>query len=55
MLSESLGLTYFDKKVTTVGYTLYARNAGKQVWLINMEGDVVHEWQTTGGQQILII
>ena len=49
MYIQKCGITYHNRDKSTQGLTLYARNAGKQVWLINMEGDVVHEWQTTGG------
>ena len=49
MYIQKCGITYYNRDKATQGFTLYARNAGKQVWLINMEGDVVHEWQTTGG------
>ena len=49
MLIQNYGVTYHDKSKSTPGYTLYSRNFSDQVWLINMNGDVVHEWKTTGG------
>ncbi|MEE2999084.1 MAG: arylsulfotransferase family protein [Pseudomonadota bacterium] len=49
MLVQKHGITYHDKKKATPGFTLYSRNNSDQIWLINMDGDVVHQWQSTGG------
>jgi len=49
LLVQKHGITFHDKEKATPGFTLYSRNNGDQVWLINMDGEVVHEWQTTGG------
>jgi hypothetical protein len=49
MLTQKHGVTYYDKDKATPGFTLYSRNGSDQVWLINMNGEVVHEWKTTGG------
>ena len=49
MLVLKHGVTFYDKERATPGYTLYSRNGSKQVWLIDMDGEVVHEWQTGGG------
>ena len=49
MLVHQYGVTLYDKKRTTPGYTLFSRNGSDQVWLINLDGDVVHDWKTRGG------
>ena len=49
MLVHKHGVTHYDTSKATPGYTLYSRNMSKNVWLIDMEGEVVHEWGTTGG------
>ena len=49
MLIQKYGLTHCDKSKATPGFTLFSRNFSNQVWLINMDGEVVHEWTTTGG------
>lgn len=49
MLIQKYGLTHCDKSKATPGFTLFSRNFSNQVWLINMDGEVVHEWKTTGG------
>jgi outer membrane protein assembly factor BamB len=49
MLVQKHGVTHFDREKATPGYTLYSRNMSTNVWLIDMEGNVVHEWETTGG------
>ena len=46
MLVHQYGVTLYDKKRTTPGYTLFSRNGSDQVWLINLDGDVLHEWKT---------
>jgi hypothetical protein len=49
MLVQKHGVTHYDKDKATPGFTLYSRNGSDQVWLISMDGEVVHEWKTTGG------
>ena len=49
MLVQKHGVTYYDKTKATPGYTLHTRNFADQIWLIDMDGEVVHEWKTTGG------
>ena len=49
MLVQKMGLTFYDKAKVTPGFTLFSRNFSNQVWLINIDGKVVHEWKTTGG------
>ena len=49
MLILKHGVTHHNKERATPGYTLYSRNGSDQVWLINMDGKVVHEWKTSGG------
>ena len=43
------GLTYHDETNAKPGYTLFSRNFSNQVWLIDIDGNVVHEWKTMGG------
>ena len=49
MLVKEYGVTHHDREKATAGYTLFSRNFSNQVWLIDLEGNVVHEWKTTGG------
>lgn len=49
MLIQNTGVTYHDKDKATPGFTLFSRNFSNQVWLIDIDGNVVHEWETTGG------
>ena len=49
MLVQKHGVTYHDKAKATPGFTLHTRNFADQIWLIDMDGNVVHEWKTTGG------
>ena len=49
MLVQKHGVIHYDKDKATPGLTLYSRNGSDQVWLISMDGEVVHEWKTTGG------
>ena len=49
MLIQNYGVTYHDKSKSTPGYTLYSRNFSDQVWLINMDGNVVWEYQYESG------
>ncbi len=44
MLYEKTGLTQFDKNLATPGFTLYSPINQKKTVLINLRGEVVHEW-----------
>ena len=39
------GVAYHDPDQAHFGYTLFAPMFGRNVWLINMAGQVVHRWQ----------
>jgi len=41
------GVLYYDKKKAYNGYTLFAPNVSKKTYLIDMEGNLVHKWNTT--------
>jgi len=49
MLIQKHGLTFYNRAKATPGFTLFSRNFADQIWLIDMEGNVVHEWKTRGG------
>lgn len=37
-------LRYYDPRKTYAGYTLFAPMAGYTVWMVDMEGRIVHRW-----------
>ena len=39
------GLTHFEPGRAFAGYTLFAPMYGKSVWLIDMDGQIVHRWE----------
>jgi len=41
------GVLYYDKGKTYDGYTLFAPNVSQKTYLIDMEGNLVHKWNTT--------
>lgn len=45
IIKNLLGVTYHNKKKAFYGYTLFAPMWGKNAWLINMEGKIVHRWK----------
>lgn len=49
MLIQHTGVTVFEKGLATPGYTLFATIGGNQVYLIDLDGNVVKRWQTAGG------
>lgn len=49
MRHGKLGLTEYNKEKATPGYTLFWPLGSTTVHLINMRGDVVHEWNMPGG------
>lgn len=44
--TSSKGTTYYDPSKAYNGHTLFAPMFGKDVWLIDMEGRIVHRWKT---------
>jgi hypothetical protein len=44
-LRNAKGLLHYDSAKTFNGYTLFAPMYGSDVWLIDMEGRVVHRWK----------
>ncbi|MDP6430007.1 MAG: arylsulfotransferase family protein [Rhodospirillales bacterium] len=42
------GLTHYDETKATPGYTLFSPNGLTQTHLINMKGEVVHQWDLPG-------
>lgn len=40
------GLTHFEPSRSQPGYTLFAPMYGRNVWLIDLDGTIVHRWQT---------
>ena len=42
------GLTHHDKDRATLGFTIYSPNLGHTTYVLNMAGEVVHEWQLGG-------
>ena len=43
------GVLYYDKGDSYGGYTLFAPNASKKTYLIDMEGNIVHTWKSDTG------
>lgn len=43
------GVTHYDSSKTFNGYTLFGICWDNQVWLIDMEGHIVHKWQLPQG------
>ena len=43
--AKQLGITCWDPTKTCNGYTLFAPLSGKDVWLIDMKGRIVHHWE----------
>ena len=57
MRPRHFGVRVHNQTKSTPGFTLYSPSWGKQTLLINMEGDVVHEWSlpaTPGGYARLL-
>jgi hypothetical protein len=40
------GVLYWDKGKTYNGYTVFAPNSSKKTYMIDMEGNLVHKWNT---------
>lgn len=43
------GVLYYDERKSYGGYTLFAPNASKKTYLIDMEGNIVHTWKSKTG------
>lgn len=43
--TKQLCVTYWNPTKTYNGYTLFAPLSGKDVWLIDMQGRIVHHWE----------
>jgi len=43
--TKELGVTYWDPAKAYNGYTLFAPLSGKDAWLIDMQGRIVHHWE----------
>jgi hypothetical protein len=48
MLVQKFGLTHYDQASSTPGFTLFSGAFSDKVFLINMSGDIVHEWLFQG-------
>ena len=46
---REVGLTYLDPGRAFPGYTLFAPNGGERAYLIDMEGNIVHQWWYANG------
>ncbi len=42
------GLTLFDQNLATPGYTLFSPMGAKRSLLIDLHGEIVHEWRLPG-------
>lgn len=49
MLVNKHGVTVHDKKNALQGFTLFSRIFSDIVYLIDMDGNIVHQWKTSGG------
>ena len=49
MLFNNFGLTFYDKKRATPGFTLFAPINHNTAYLINIDGKIVHEWELQKG------
>ena len=48
MRLQSTGLLAYDEERATPGFTLFSPLIQDQIYLLNMRGEVVHEWNVTG-------
>lgn len=44
-LCSKTGVLYYDKNLSSFGYTLAASVFSTKTYLIDMEGNPVHEWE----------
>lgn len=49
MLVLNTGVTLHQKGKATPGYTLFTRNFSDTVYLVDLDGELVHQWKTRGG------
>ena len=49
MLIQHTGVTVHKREEVTPGYTLYATMASNQVYLIDLDGNIIKQWETAGG------
>ena len=49
MLFNNFGLTFYDKKRATPGFTLFAPINHNTAYLKNIDGKIVHEWELQKG------
>lgn len=49
MLVQQAGITFHDPARSTPGYTLFSRTQSRDVYLIDMAGEIVRQWETGGG------
>jgi len=40
------GITVHDKDRATPGFTIYATHSGNSIYMLTMDGEIVHEWET---------
>ena len=48
MRTQQTGLVHYDKSRATPGFTLFSPLIYDQVYLLNMSGEVIHEWTVRG-------
>ena len=48
MLIELSGVTHHDKDRATPGFTLFSPIQSDRAYLVNKDGDAVHEWAVHG-------
>lgn len=53
--TRKLGLVYHDPAKAFQGYTLFASVRGRQASLIDMDGQIVHQWHDKDGIQHLVL
>lgn len=49
MLILNTGVTFHDRDRSTPGFTLFSRTMSDRVYLVDMDGALVHGWTTGGG------
>lgn len=53
--TRTLGLVYHDPSRAFPGYTLFASVRGRSAFLIDMDGQIVHQWQDEEGIQHIVL
>ncbi len=49
MLIQKAGVMFHDPSRSTPGYTLFSRTQSSDVYLVDLDGRVVRQWETGGG------